>query len=84
LLNGLDALDGFKRHAGLEFWVVSSAFCFHFACVCFGLQSAPTHHNHSLAPGPIFGVASIHTIPRPPALVLSRHRNLFDATSFGQ
>ena len=36
-------------------YVVSSAFAFHFVCVRFGLQSAPTHHNHSLAPGPIFG-----------------------------
>jgi hypothetical protein len=35
---------------------VSSAFAFHFVCVRFGLQSAPTHHNHSLASGPIFGV----------------------------
>lgn len=54
-LDGFHALDRLKRHAGLEFWVVSSAFAFHFVCVRFGLQSAPTHHNHSLAPGPIFG-----------------------------
>ncbi|MFN4805663.1 MAG: hypothetical protein ACK56K_13550, partial [Akkermansiaceae bacterium] len=44
------------RHAGLEFGVVSSAFAFHFFVCWFGLQSAPTHHNHSLASGPIFGV----------------------------
>ncbi|MFN9819980.1 MAG: hypothetical protein ACK56K_04695, partial [Akkermansiaceae bacterium] len=43
-------------HAGLEFGVVSSAFAFHFFVCWFGLQSAPTHHNHSLASGPIFGV----------------------------
>jgi hypothetical protein len=35
---------------------VSSAFAFHFFVCWFGLQSAPTHHNHSLASGPIFGV----------------------------
>jgi hypothetical protein len=56
LLDGFDALERLKRHAGLEFGVVSSAFAFHFVCVRFGLQSAPTHHNHSLASGPIFGV----------------------------
>jgi hypothetical protein len=56
-LDGFDALDRLKRHAGLEFGVVSSAFAFHFFCVFwFGLQSALTHHNHSLASGPIFGV----------------------------
>ena len=55
LLDGLDPLDRFKRHAGLEFRVVSFSFCFHFVCVWFGLQSAPNHHNHNLAPGPIFG-----------------------------
>ncbi|MFN9512883.1 MAG: hypothetical protein ACK57Z_07920, partial [Akkermansiaceae bacterium] len=48
--------DRLKRHAGLEFGVVSSAFAFHFFVCWFGLQSAPTHHNHSLASGPIFGV----------------------------
>jgi hypothetical protein len=53
---GFHALDRLKRHAGLEFGVVSSAFAFHFVCVRFGLQSAPTHHNHSLATGPISGV----------------------------
>ncbi|MFN7461677.1 MAG: hypothetical protein ACK5RZ_10410, partial [Akkermansiaceae bacterium] len=46
-------------HAGLEFGVVSSAFAFHFFVCWFGLQSAPTHHNHSLASGPIFGVLLI-------------------------
>jgi len=25
-------------------------------CVWYGLKSAPTHHNHSLTTGPIFGV----------------------------
>jgi hypothetical protein len=32
-----------------------SAFAFHFVYVRFGLRSAPTHDNHSLAPGPISG-----------------------------
>jgi hypothetical protein len=35
---------------------VSSAFAFHVVCVWYGLKSAPTHHNHSLTTGPIFGV----------------------------
>jgi hypothetical protein len=51
-----NALDRFKRHAGLEFGVVSSAFAFQVVCVWYGLKSAPTHHNHSLTSGPIFGV----------------------------
>jgi hypothetical protein len=38
------------------FGVVSSAFAFHVVCVWYGLKSAPTHHNHSLTTGPIFGV----------------------------
>src|ERR1035437_4415988 len=54
LLDGFDALERLKRHAGLEFGVVSSAFAFHFVCVRFGLNAAPTHHNHSLASGLIF------------------------------
>lgn len=58
-LDGFDALDRFKRHAGLEFGVVSSAFAFHVVCVWYGLKSAPTHHNHSLTTGPIFGVQLI-------------------------
>jgi hypothetical protein len=56
LLDGFGALERLKRHAGLEFGVVSSAFAFHFVCVRFGLDAAPTHHNHSLATGPIFWV----------------------------
>jgi hypothetical protein len=55
-LDGFDTLDRFKCHAGLEFGVVSSAFAFHVVCVWYGLKSAPTHHNHSLTTGPIFGV----------------------------
>jgi hypothetical protein len=35
---------------------MSSAFAFHVVCVWYGLKSAPTHHNHSLTTGPIFGV----------------------------
>jgi hypothetical protein len=35
---------------------VSSSFCFHFVWFRFGSIPAPGHHNHSLAPGPIFGV----------------------------
>jgi hypothetical protein len=35
---------------------VSSSFCFHFVWFRFGAMSAPDHHNHSLALGPIFGV----------------------------
>ena len=54
LLDGFDALERLKRHAGLEFGVVSSAFAFHFVCVRFGLNAVPTHHNHSIATGPIF------------------------------
>lgn len=56
LLNGFDALERFERYAGLEFWFVSSSFCFHFVWFRFGLMPTPGHHNHSLAPGPIFGV----------------------------
>ena len=55
LMDWLDALERFERYAGLEFWFVSSSFCFHLVCVRFGLQPAPDHHNHSLAPGPNFG-----------------------------
>jgi hypothetical protein len=33
---------------------VSSSFAFHFVCVRFGFNAAPTHHNHSLATGLIF------------------------------
>jgi len=54
LLDGFDALERLKRHAGLKFGVVSSSFAFHFVCVRFGLNAAPPHHNHSLATGPIF------------------------------
>ncbi|WP_234047468.1 hypothetical protein, partial [Luteolibacter pohnpeiensis] len=50
-----DSLERLKRHAGLEFGVVSSAFAFHFVRVRFGLRYQPKHHNHSLATGPIFG-----------------------------
>lgn len=53
----LDGLDRLKRHAGFEFGMM--AFAFHFVCVRFGLQSAPTHHNHRLATGPISGVRLI-------------------------
>ncbi len=56
LLDGLDALERFKRHVGLEFGFVSSSFCFHFVWFRLGSSPAPDHHNHSLAPGPIFGV----------------------------
>jgi hypothetical protein len=35
---------------------MSSAFAFHVVCVWYGLKSAPTHLNHSLTTGPIFGV----------------------------
>jgi hypothetical protein len=38
---------------------MSSAFAFHVVCVWYGLKSAPTHHNHSLTTGPIFGVQLI-------------------------
>ena len=44
-----------KHHAGLEFGAVFTAFVFHIVCVRFDLQSAPTHHNHSLTTDPIFG-----------------------------
>ena len=54
LLDGFDALERLKGHAGLEFGVVSSSFAFHFVCVRFGFNAAPTHHNHSLATGLIF------------------------------
>jgi hypothetical protein len=56
LLDGLEALDCFKRHASLKFGIVSSSFFFHFVWLSLDLESAPGHHNHSLAPGPIFGV----------------------------
>ena len=56
LLDGLNALERLKRHAGFEFGVVSSSFYFHF--VWFRLDQSPAsdHQNHSLAPGPNFGV----------------------------
>ena len=56
LRDGLEAFMRFERHVGFEFGVVSSSFAFHFACVQFGLNAALTHHNHSLATGPIFRV----------------------------
>ena len=56
LLDGFDALERLKRYAGFEFGVVSSSFAFHFLCVRFGLNAAPTHHNHSLTAGLIFWV----------------------------
>ena len=55
LLDGLDALERFKRYAGFELDVVSSSFCTNFAWFRLGSSPAPGHQNHSLAPGPIVG-----------------------------
>ena len=41
LLDGLDALERYERYAGLEFWFVSSSFCFHYVWFRFGLMPAP-------------------------------------------
>ncbi|MFN9408724.1 MAG: hypothetical protein ACK6AY_05335, partial [Akkermansiaceae bacterium] len=46
-------------HAGLDSVGVSSAFAVPYFVCWFCLPSAPTHHNHSLASGPIFGVLLI-------------------------
>ncbi len=54
LLDALSSLERLKRHAGLEFRVVSSSFDFHFVYIRFGFNAAPTHQNHLLPPGPIF------------------------------
>src|SRR6187399_1360406 len=51
LLDGFDALERLKGHAGLEFGIVSSAFGFHLVSCGSGLLP-PTSTNHSLAPGP--------------------------------
>ena len=56
LLDGLDALERLKSHAGLEFGFVSSSFCFHFVWFSLDSRPAPDHHNPSLTPGPNFGV----------------------------
>ena len=56
LLNCFDALERLQAHAGFELGIVSFSFCFHSVLVRFGLQPAPNRHNHSLTPGPIFGV----------------------------
>jgi hypothetical protein len=59
LLDGLDALERFKRHAGLEFGFVFSSFCFHFVWFRLGSNPAPDRHNPSLTLGPNFGVRLI-------------------------
>jgi hypothetical protein len=46
LLDRFDALECLKRNAGFELGVVSSSFTFHFVCVRFGFNIAPTYHNH--------------------------------------
>ncbi len=71
LLDGFHALDRFKRDAGLEFGACLLRLP-SMLCVWYGLKSAPTHHNHSLTTGPIFGVwlkqyLNFDQRPHPPA-----------------
>ncbi len=54
LLDRFDALERLKRYAGFELGIVSFSFAFHFVCVRFGFNAAPSHHNHSLTTGLIF------------------------------
>ena len=55
-LDGLDALERLKRHAGFTIGFVSSSFGFHFGWFRLGSRPAPDHHNQRLTPGPNFGV----------------------------
>ena len=55
-LDGFHALDRLKRQAGIESGIASSVSVFHWVRVPFGLQAAPTHLTHSLAPSPNPGI----------------------------
>ncbi len=56
LLNRLLSLERFQRNTGFKSGVMSFSFGFHEWGSGFVVKSAPVQPNHSLAPGPVFGV----------------------------